>query len=179
MPFIEIVALAAVLCLMLSVVWSTLTTGIPPMISTNKARDAMLEAIPAGQGAIVDLGSGWGTLVISAAKRQPNRQVIGYELSYFPWLVSVGLKRLFKLHNLKIYRQDFQAANLNNAAVVCCYLMPKGMQALAEKLHAEQQRSLYVVSNTFGLPGQQALNTWRLNDLYRSPIYLYHYLATS
>lgn len=177
MPFIELAALAMVLCLMLSIVWSTVTTGIPPMISTNKARDAMLAAIPAGKGAIVDLGSGWGTLVIGAAKRQPNRQVIGYELSYFPWLVSVVCKRLFKLHNLKIYRQDFRAADLNNAAVVCCYLMPKGMQALAEKLSTEQPKNLYVVSNTFGLPGQQAVETWRLNDLYRSPIYLYQYLG--
>ena len=46
-----------------------------------------------GNGAIIDLGSGWGNFVIPIAKRTPERQVIGYELSLLPWLISTVLKK--------------------------------------------------------------------------------------
>ena len=77
MDFIAIALFFLVLLIALSIIWSTLKTGISPMMSSNKARKAILAQISMDEkGALVDLGSGWGTLVIAVAKKQPNKQVM-------------------------------------------------------------------------------------------------------
>ena len=86
-----------------SIVWNTLKTGIPPMPSSKKACQAMLTATEISrEGPIIDMGSGWGTLVIAFAKKYPQRQVIGYEVSWIPWMVSMILKKIMRVDNLSL-----------------------------------------------------------------------------
>ncbi|KYL32230.1 hypothetical protein A2I96_18185 [Pseudoalteromonas tetraodonis] len=60
MDFIATAFFFLVLLIALSIVWSTLKTGISPMMSSSKARQAMLNAISMDEkGALIDLGSGW------------------------------------------------------------------------------------------------------------------------
>jgi predicted RNA methylase len=127
------------------------------------------------EGSIIDLGSGWGTLVIAAACKNPNKQVVGYELSWLPWLVSITRKYSLGLDNLTICRKDFNNAELNKFSVIFCYLFPQGMTALYEKLKVEQLSKIVVVSNTFALASCQATKVVKLNDAYRTPIYVYHW----
>ena len=90
MDFIAIALFFLVLLIAFSIVWGTLKTGISPMMSSSKARQAMLAEINMDEkGALIDLGSGWGTLVIAVAKKHPKNQIIGYELSWFPWMISI------------------------------------------------------------------------------------------
>lgn len=173
---LEPIALLLVLIVALSIVWSTLRTGISPTMSSGKARKAMVDSVdPPCSGSLIDLGSGWGTLVIAVARWYPEQQVIGYELSWFPWLVSVVRKRCLGLNNLSLHREDFRNAELGKASVLFCYLFPGAMVNLQEKLNREQICNVTVVSNTFALPSCQPTNTIRLNDLYRSPVYIYHW----
>lgn len=59
------------------------------MPSNRKAVRAILQQIPKGfEGKIYDLGSGWGTLAWSCARHCPKAEVIGFEISPIPWLVS-------------------------------------------------------------------------------------------
>ena len=137
----------------------------------------MLLVETAGEGAetvpIVDLGSGWGSLIVRLAMKYPDRQIVGYELSIMPWFVTVLISKLLGLKNLRVYRQDFLTADLSANAVIVCYLFPAGMLALDAKL-AEQKTSIqYLISNNFALPSLQAEKTIRLNDFYQSPIYRY------
>lgn len=171
----ELGFLALVLVAALSIVWSTLRTGISPMMSSSAATQAMLNAIAEPKGPIIDLGSGWGTLVVAAARQYPAQQVIGYELSWLPWLVSCLRKRYLRLDNLTLYRKDFNEADLSQAAILLCYLFPEGMAALAEKLTRQPSRAVDIISNTFALPACQATQTIRLNDIYKTPIYLYRW----
>lgn len=159
----------------LSIVWSTLKTGISPMMSSDKARQAMLDSIDEPvNGSMMDFGSGWGTLVIAAAREYPQHQVIGYELSWLPWFVSTIRKHCLRLDNLRIYRKDFNTAELNDVSILFCYLFPGGMLALDRKLKSELANEMIVVSNTFALPSCQPTKTVKLNDLYQTPIYHYH-----
>lgn len=82
---IEFILPVILIFVLLSIVWSTLRTGISPTKSSGKASRAMLNLVDdcVVDGPIVDLGSGWGTLVIPLARKYPNQQVIGYELSFF------------------------------------------------------------------------------------------------
>ena len=83
-----------------------------------------------GTGSIIDLGSGWGNFVIRIAKRNPQRQIVGYELSLLPWLTSTLLKKVLGIKNLTLHRQNFYNANLSGASVLVCYLYPEAMDRI-------------------------------------------------
>ena len=174
MSLADIAILALAFLATVSIVASTLRIGISPMPSSARARRAMLAALAgAPPGPVVDLGSGWGTLAIACARRHPGRTVVGYELSWVPWAVSCLLKQLLRLPNLSFRRADFRQADLSNASVLLCYLFPRGMRGLADQLQAQGLRPALLVSNTFALPSVPADEVLRLDDLYRTPVYIY------
>ncbi len=144
------------------------------MPSSKKAYQAMIAlAAETGVGPIYDLGSGWGSLVIRLAIKYPERQIVGYELSMFPWLITKIIKRALGLHNLTVYREDFLKADLSAASVITCYLFPAAMEAIKSKLDLGKGSLRFIISNNFALPSHQASKVVRLNDFYKSPVYLY------
>jgi hypothetical protein len=164
------------LMIALSLVGFTISTGIAPMPSSTAACRAMRAAVAAApDGPVVDLGSGWGTLAISVARADRGRRVIGYEVSWFPWLVSVALARVLRLSNVSFVRADFRGVALPWPAVILCYLYPGGMRDVAHKLATEMPKPLTLVSNTFALPSMQPHETIRLDDLYRTVIRVYRW----
>lgn len=163
-----------VLVAVLSIVWSTCRTGISPMPSSKKARDEVLRLVDdTGLGPLFELGSGWGGLLILLAKKYPNRKIVGYEVSLIPWLVSVLLKKILKLKNIEVQRKNFLQEDLSSASVLICYLHPRGMSAISEKLSSDTVSANFLISNTFALPSFQPVKTVRLTDIYNSPIYFY------
>ena len=148
------------------------------MPSSKKARQAIMQlADKTGTGSIVDLGSGWGSLVIRLAIKYPDRKIIGYELSVIPWLATMTIKRILGIKNLDLYRQDYLTADLSGSAVIVCYLFPAGMSALENKLALEKMPIDFLISNNFALPSHQPINIIELDDLYRSPVYLYQIIS--
>lgn len=126
-----------------------------------------------GTGPIIDFGSGWGTFVIRVAKRNPERQVVGYELSILPWLTSSLFKRVLGLKNLTLHRQNFYLADLSTASVLVCYLFPEAMNKISANLRLDQYNLKFLISNNFALPSWQPSKTIQLDDFYKSPVYLY------
>jgi hypothetical protein len=156
---------------MLSILIGVLRCGISPMPSTRAAAAAVLSlAVPAKEGPIYELGSGWGGLAISLARAHPERIVCCYELSTIPYLFSVLAGRWSGLENLGFRRRDFLRQDLSDAALVVCYLYPGGMEQLAAKLEGQ---SLVVVSNTFAMPGWEPDEVVELGDRHRTRVYRY------
>ena len=122
---------------------------------------------------IIDLGSGWGNVVIRLARHYPNRHIIGYELSFLPWLTSLILKKTLGLSNLTLHRKNFYHARLPKNSILICYLFPQAMQKINDKLRQETLSVNMLISNNFALPSWQADKTVRINDFYRSYIYCY------
>jgi hypothetical protein len=92
---VNILLLITAIFITVSLIYNSVTLGISPMPSSKKAYNSIMALVnDTGTGAIIDLGSGWGNFVVRIAKRNPQRQVIGYELSLLPWLTSVLLKQL-------------------------------------------------------------------------------------
>lgn len=157
-----------------SLIYSSVTLGISPMPSSNKAYNTMMALVDeTGTGSIVDLGSGWGNFVIRIAKRNPQRQVVGYELSLLPWLTSTLLKKVLGLKNLTLHRENFYNVNLTGASVLVCYLYPDAMDRIKTKLLLEKPNVNFLISNNFALPLWPSVKVIPLNDFYKSPIYLY------
>ena len=174
MSLAGIVVLVAVLVIGASILWSTLRTGMPPMPSLGASRRGMVALVETPPtGAIVDMGSGWGTLAVAFARRFPDTPVVGYEVSFFPWLFSVLLARLLGLSNLSFRRLDFCNAELMGASVVVCYLMPSGMARVRERLETDPGDVDTVISHYFALRGWEADHIVELPDLYRTPLYRY------
>ena len=183
-----VLALVAVL----SILIGSLRAGISPMPSSRKAHQAVLSMLEMSESVkdshngrgltLIDCGSGWGHLVFQLARRYPETQVIGYELSFIPWLASCLLARFLLMNNLTIYRENFSGTNLpvplSQGDILFTYLYPKGMARLAELLTSEELskhsgRSQQLVSICFALPGFEPDEQQTLNDLYQTRIYRY------
>ncbi|RXJ71963.1 SAM-dependent methyltransferase [Veronia nyctiphanis] len=186
MLIIEALLLLTVFFFVASIAWSTIRVGISPMPSSQKAIKEMLQLTEStGDGPIYDLGSGWGTIVVRLARKYPQRQIVGYEISLLPYLVSLFLKKLFHIDNLTLYRQDFTHANLSAASVVVCYLFPGGMEKLTAIIDIAQDRETssdnaklkcrpdFIISNSFAFPSLQPEQEICLEDMYRLPVYRY------
>lgn len=130
-------------------------------------------------GEIVDLGSGWGTLVFLLAKHYPHCRITGYEISPIPFLISKMISLCFPFPNVIFKRKDFFEASLKDASLVVCYLYPGAMQKLKEKFERELPNNAYVISHTFAVPGWTPLRIEYVDDLYKTPIYLYRLRANS
>lgn len=176
MFIVEIFIVTLIFLAGMSIVLITMKTGVSPMPSTGRARRAIMNAVEenADSGTIADLGAGWGTLVIALARKYPGRLIVGYELSFVPWLFSLMLKYVLRLNNVTFYRQNFLAADLSHIPVIVCYLFPSGMALLEEKLKKEMKQDMLIVSSTFAFPTFKPLKVLNIDDIYRSPVYIYH-----
>ncbi len=174
MLIIEIIFIVFTLIAAVSIVITSMKTGISPSPSSGKTVRVIVEATEnSGTGPMVDLGSGWGTLVVALAKKYPHRQVTGYELSLVPWLFSSIRKYVSGLDNLILNRLDFMDADLSDVSVLTCYLFPGGMVSLKDKLGRDNLSDVIIVSSTFALPESNPVKVVRVKDIYRTPIYLY------
>ncbi|MEW6368046.1 MAG: methyltransferase domain-containing protein [Acidobacteriota bacterium] len=157
-----------------SIVYYTVRTGISPMPSSPLARRAILGMLPADlTGAIVDLGSGWGSLAFPLARRFQSARVCGYEVSWVPFLCSRLRLRITRPPNLCIRRCDFFEVSFSEYDVVVCYLYTGAMRRLKSKLESELRPGTLVLSHTFAVHGWHPERVVRLGDTFATRIYLY------
>lgn len=168
----ELCLLILLLLMILSIVLSTLKIGISPMPSSKKVSLEILELLKNNsKNKVIDLGSGFGGLSIFLASRLPNKQFVAYELSFFPWLISIILKKILNIKNLEIYKKDFLKEDLKNAVLVC-YLFPKGMELLEDKLFDDSINTT-IISSTFAFRNIKERKVINAKDIYKTPIYYY------
>ncbi|MBB2928050.1 methyltransferase [Paraburkholderia silvatlantica] len=158
-----------------SLLISAALTGVPTLSSGRSEVDdivALLEHAKLPKHAlIVDLGSGWGALVIALARAFPEASVQGVEISLFPYLVS--RLRTHHLPNVSLNWGNFFHGDPGNADAIVCYLMPGVMAKLGNFLDKAARPGTFVVTNTFlfrerrasavrrrGLRGSVALYIW-------------------
>jgi len=174
MLIIEIILITCITFAGISVVLTSMKTGVSASPSSSKTYRAIATAMEnSGTGPIVDLGSGWGTLVVALARKYPHRKVIGYELSFVPWLFSLICKSVSGLDNLILHHRDFLDADLSDASVLTCYLFPRGMVSLEDKLDRENASNVLIVSSSFALPSSEPTKVIRVKDIHRTSVYLY------
>lgn len=159
------ILLLVLLIILVITVFYSWKLGISPMPSSSQAKKVIYSLLPLEvNGAVYELGAGWGDILKELSSRYPN--VIGYELSPLPWAVSA-------LRTKKSLRKDFFEADLSDAGLIVCYLYPGAMRKLKEKFENELKPGTIIISNTFQIPGWEPKQVINLRDLYRTPIYLY------
>jgi len=174
----QIIVLGIALTAIGLVFWTTIRTGSSPVPTSPSVRRTMLALLPArlpgdDEGRIYELGSGWGGMAVAFARRYPDRRVVGFELSFIPWLSSRVRLLVRPCPNLSFRLADFRNAELSDAALCICYLAGPSMDGLDEKFRRELPAGALVLSNTFALHQWQPLDTVEARDRFHSPVYLY------
>ena len=126
----------------------------------------MINLIPEEPEYCIDLGSGWGGLLVQLSKKFPSAKIIGYEVSWFPYLFS---KWVCRKKNIKIYRSNHLLTSFPTNAVFFCYLCPLSMKDLAMNV----PKSGWLISHTFSLPNVRPIHTQICEDRYRTRVYVY------
>jgi ubiquinone/menaquinone biosynthesis C-methylase UbiE len=102
---------------------------------------------------ILELGSGWGTLALDAAKACPSATIIGYEISPIPLFFSRLRAALRGYKHTKFLSADLFAEDFSKADIVLTYLTMPHMERLRPKFEAELKPGAIVICNTFPVPG--------------------------
>ncbi len=173
MSWLEAALLLPVVVLAALVILYTFRLGSGP-VPSNRAQIAgvlkMLEQ--AGGTPIYELGAGFGRVAFAVADRFPGCEVVAFELSPVPyWFCRLRLA-LAPRKNLRFRRADFLRVPLNEAKVLLAYVHTGAMAALADKLLVEC-KGAQLVSHTFAVRGWEPVQTAKVDDLYRSPVYLF------
>lgn len=127
----------------------------PFIPSSRKAIRVILEKIPLpSNGMVVDLGAGDGKFLRMAKKKYPNLNVVGYEISPLALLVT-KIKNICSRNPVQVVNQDMLKADLSTVDMVFCFLLPKDLKHLEQKLRTELRPGTRVISNTFSFPTWQ------------------------
>ncbi len=165
---------ALILC-SLAIIYSSIRNGISPMPTSPKVKKELfkldLKPLP---GTIYELGSGWGTLAFTLAKKYPSYRIEAYETSWIPYYFCLLRNYFNKYPNLYFYRINFYNVSLSNASIIYCYLFPAAMQRLKSKFLEELPTGCIIVSHTFALPASKPDLVVEVSDIYRTKIYVYH-----
>jgi len=124
--------------------------GGPYVPTPQKVVDAMLDlaAVRAGDF-VMDLGSGDGRIVLTAATRHHARG-IGVDIDEeLVDRANASARKLGVADTAQFLKQDVHAADLKRATVVTLYLLPGMMSALRPKLLRELRPGTRIVSHDF------------------------------
>ncbi len=125
-------------------------TGGPYVPTPQVVVDAMLEFAKVGpRDFVIDLGSGDGRIVITAAERYSAR---GFGVEIDPELVELSnaeAKKRGFAERVSFRQQDVLQAKIDEASVVTLYLLPGMMQQLQAKFAKELKPGTRIVSHDF------------------------------
>ncbi|XP_066994258.1 ATP synthase subunit C lysine N-methyltransferase [Anabrus simplex] len=126
---------------------------LPYVPATGTQVSNVLMALSGRQGRLVDLGSGDGRIVLSAA--QAGFSADGIELN--PWLVGYSRLQAYRLglrSKANFYRQDLWKTNLAPYHNVVIFGVQEMMPELEEKLIQELREDTCVIACRFPFPSR-------------------------
>ncbi|KRB84466.1 class I SAM-dependent methyltransferase [Noviherbaspirillum sp. Root189] len=139
--------------LLLPLYWTTFRTQVPYYPSGLDTWRAVESLIPHKPGVrVVDIGSGFGGLVMHLAQHRPDGIIEGVELAPLPWLASVLRARL-RGSSACFIRKDYGRLALSDYDVVFAYLSPAAMPSLWQKARAEMRQGTLLLSLEFPVVG--------------------------
>ena len=134
-------------------------TDVPYVITPQAVVDAMLELAGVGPGdRLIDLGSGDGRIVITAAKRW-GTPGLGVEID--PTLVALARRRAREegvADRVRFEAQDLFETDLSQASVITLYLLPAVNLMLRPRLQALRPGTR-IVSHDWDMGDWPALKT--------------------
>lgn len=141
----------AAFLLLLGLFWTTFRTQVPFYPSNLPVWTAIAARLPR-PARFIDIGSGFGGLVLHLAAQRPESSFTGIELAPLPWLASLLRARLSR-SNARFVRGDYGRLDLSHYDVVFAFLSPAAMPELWHKASAEMRPGTLLLSYEFSIPG--------------------------
>ncbi|MFH1872322.1 MAG: class I SAM-dependent methyltransferase [Pseudomonadota bacterium] len=157
--------------LLLLVFWRTDRSRVPLYLTNRRSRDVLQLQLPAGPCRMIDLGCGDGAVLRQLAAARPDCRFVGFEHAPLTW--AWAWLRARGQHNLSIRCGDFWGHSLAGYDLVYAFLSPAAMPALGIKARAEMSPCARLVSNSFPIPGQVALDVIDVADARKTCFYTY------
>lgn len=127
--------------------------GSPYAPTKGDRREAIFTFAAARPGELlVDLGSGNGAVLITAAERGIRAR--GVEINpFWVWYSRRRIRRRGLGHLAAVVRGDMFTHPVADAGIVFMYLVPDAMARLSGRLRREAAPGTRIISNCFPLPG--------------------------
>lgn len=135
------------LLFLLSMVWPP-DSPWSPWWRTNEKRARLICKLAKidNRDIVYDLGSGDGTLLITAAK-EFGAKAVGVEIDPLRnWISKLAIFLNGQNGRIKIFRKSFFNADISDATVVFMYLIPKALDRLKPKLLKELKPGTRIVT---------------------------------
>jgi len=167
-----------VFLILLVVYWSTFRTQVPLYLSSRRIWQALelLLPLPAPDKnfTFMDLGSGIGGVLTHLAGIRPDGRYYGVEAAPLPYLWSRLRIRLGGYRNCSVLWGSLWNCDLAQYDVVFAYLSPVPMDELWQKARNEMRPGTVFISNTFAVTGHPPQQTFTVDDLHHSTLYIWH-----
>jgi 16S rRNA A1518/A1519 N6-dimethyltransferase RsmA/KsgA/DIM1 with predicted DNA glycosylase/AP lyase activity len=139
--------------------------GAPYLPTRRQQREAALDLfnLKAGQ-TLVDLGSGDGAMLLSAAKR--GIKAVGYEINPFLVLIAKIRTRRYK-KQVKVIQGNFWHKKWPEADAVFVFLTERYMQRLNRNMKEQFKKPIKLITYGFEMPGKKPEATNNACFLYR------------
>ena len=164
--------------ILLVVYWSTFRSQVPLYLSSRKIWNALELLLPLETAdnnfTFMDIGSGIGGVLTHLAKVRPDGRYYGVEAAPLPFLLGWLRIRLGGYRNCHVQWGNLWNCNLAQYDVVFAYLSPVPMDDLWQKAHNEMRPGTVFISNTFAVPEHPPQQTFTVDDLHRSTLYIWH-----
>lgn len=102
-----------------------------------------------GHYTVIDMGSGFGSLVLDIAKAHPEIKVIGVEVDCIGYLISKFRLWRSGLDNAHFKRGDFMKFDISKADVLMFYIGRNFFVKVEDKLKTELKDNALFFSNAF------------------------------
>ncbi|MCB1958226.1 MAG: class I SAM-dependent methyltransferase [Rhodocyclaceae bacterium] len=162
----------AAFVLLALVYWSTFRTRVPLFLSNRQTVAAVSRLLEArAEGALLDIGSGTGSLLRPLARTHPGWRLVGIESAPLPHWLSRWLAR--GQPNIRLARGDFFAADWGDFDVIYAFLSPVPMARVWAKACREMKPGALVVSNAFPIPEVAPGEVIEVGDRRATRLYVY------
>jgi SAM-dependent methyltransferase len=150
-----------------------LLTRVPYYPTPKAAYGLLLAELPTNRPfRFLDIGCGFGDLLLFLAQHRPNGTFVGIELGPLPCLVA----RLRSLNshnrNVRIYCRDMWGYQVSEYDYVYTFLSPAVMERIGQKVSREMTAGATFISNSFPLPAD-ASEELQIRDERGSKLYIY------
>jgi len=164
--------------ILLVVYWSTFRTQVPLYLSSRRIWQAMELLLPTETPdknfTFMDLGSGIGGVLTHLAGVRPDGRYCGVEAAPLPFWWSWLRIRLGGYRNCQVKWGSLWDCDLAQYDVVFAYLSPVPMDELWQKARREMRPGTVFISNTFAVADHPPQQTFTVDDLHHSTLYIWH-----
>ena len=146
----------------------------PWVWTKRKDLDFLFQHIEIGAGKkVYDLGCGDGAVLFFLARKYPEAQYVGFEISVLPFVIAIARKLIGgqKYRHVEIKYHNFYNQSLREADLVFVFLMPKAYGRLQKKFAKELKDEAIVIAETWRIGDAEELKIIKKDGMV--PYFLY------